>query len=110
MIVYWSMLAWIIFWWVVYNLINQNCRWKKPPFAFVAITYGYITFWTGMRSGFADTGTYIAMFNSLPSKLSEYFNSIDLAETKSIGYEILQVAFKQFNPFVIVCFICKIWF
>lgn len=96
MIIYWSMLGWIILWGGVFCMLQQQYRLKRPPMFFVVITYGYLTFWIGMRSGFADTGTYISIFNSMPDKLSLYFENYEFQDAKSVGYELLQVVFKQF--------------
>lgn len=65
---------------------------KIPMFAAV-IVFMYIIFWIGMRSGVADTATYIAMFKACPTRLSYIFNIL-ASDSKAKGFDIFQLFFK----------------
>lgn len=67
---------------------EKRARWIQ---AF--IMFGVIIFFCGLRSGIADTGTYIHMFNGYPNSIDAIEWSEDM---KDKGFYFLSVLYKQF--------------
>ena len=67
----------------------QGYEWRhKVPLVLALFTYGYIIFWAAIRSGVADTATYIMMFENYPSEWSEVTKFWDV-EHKAPGFLLL---------------------
>lgn len=106
MIIYWSMILWVVLIYFVYSMghkeevmltdynIQQGIQ-KKIPLAYAIVVFGYFIFWIGMRKYVADTSTYIGMFQSVPSDFSTAWNQIDW-EGKNPGFDIFNIIFKCF--------------
>lgn len=56
--------------------------------------FGVLCFFCGLRSGIADTGTYIQTFNGYPSDLSIAMESLSTVKDK--GFYLFSVFYKQF--------------
>ena len=80
MIIYNSMIIWIVVL-GIWNSLVMQARQKtyrmqqknienKVPLYLAILTFGYILFWVGMRSGVADTKAYISMFENYPTSLT----------------------------------------
>lgn len=101
MIIYNSMIVWIAlmgllytccYGMVQYNQIQYKRR-EKVPLLMAIITFAYIVFWVGIRSGVADTSTYIYGFTSLKKNIpsfSELWNS----DSKAPGFYLFNTVFK----------------
>ena len=59
---------------------TQKQRDYKVPMYLAILTFGYIIFWVGMRSGVADTKAYINSFNAYPSSLATIPQYWDFSE------------------------------
>lgn len=106
MIIYWSMILWVVLIYFVYSMghkeevmltdynIQQGIQ-KKIPIAYAIVVFGYFVFWIGMRKHVADTSTYIGMFQSVPSDFSTAWNQINW-EGKNPGFDIFNIIFKCF--------------
>lgn len=106
MIIYWSMILWVVLIYFVYSMshkeevmltdynIQQGLR-KKIPIAYAIIVFGYFIFWIGMRKYVADTTAYINIFESIPADFSTAWNQIDW-EGKNPGFDIFNIIFKCF--------------
>ena len=106
MIIYWSMILWVVLIYFVYSLghkeevmltdynIQQGIQ-KKIPLAYAIVVFGYFIFWIGMRKNVADTSTYIDMFQSVPSDFTTAWNQINW-EGKNPGFDIFNIIFKCF--------------
>lgn len=66
------------------------------PLFMALLTFGYIIFWVGIRSGVADTAAYIAGFNSTPVSLSAIPQYWDFGDNKSPGFTTFNILFKHF--------------
>lgn len=103
LIIYNSMIAWIIILGVISQLIIQKrqefenvTRNYKPPLLLAIITFAYIIFWVGIRSGVADTAAYVSGFNNTPVALSEIPKYWNFTENKSPGFTTFNILFKYF--------------
>lgn len=95
---YWTFLAISIAVWIWYSfyyrvvIINgkqEKRAWGIQSFLF----FGILVFFCGLRSGIADTGAYIHMFNSWPNSISNLqLDSVDIDK----GFYIISVLYKQF--------------
>lgn len=106
MIIYWSMILWVVLIYFVYSMghkeevmltdynIQQGIQ-KKIPLAYAIVVFGYFIFWIGMRKYVADTTAYINMFQSIPADFSTAWNQIDW-EGKNPGFDIFNIIFKCF--------------
>lgn len=72
---------------------GRNIPDKVSPFTAV-ITFGYIIFWAGIRSGVADTATYISGFEHTATGFSSFFAALFNKESKSPGFNAFNVLFK----------------
>ena len=101
MLVYNSMILWIVFLGVCHIRLQHNSgylvqkkRNGQVPMMLAILAFGYIIFWAGMRTGYVDTAAYIAAFKNSPSEISKiwmYLNS----DNKAPGFDILTILFKS---------------
>ena len=100
------MIVWIVVLGIWNKLTMQN-QWKtqrfaqkqrgyKVPMYLAVLTFGYIIFWVGMRSGVADTRAYISMFESQATSLSAIPQYWEFSENKSPGFVTFNILFKHF--------------
>lgn len=106
MIIYWSMILWVVLIYFVYSLghkeevmltdynIQQGIQ-KKIPLAYAIVVFGYFIFWIGMRKYVADTTAYINGFEKIPTDFFTAWSQIDW-EGKSPGFDIFNIIFKCF--------------
>lgn len=66
---------------------------RKAYWAQAVLFFGVLIFFCGLRSGIADTGTYIGMFEGYPSNFS-HIQWDDIGKDK--GFYLISVLFKQF--------------
>ena len=100
MLIYNSMIAWIgvvaFFYSVTRNrVITEGKNTGKVPLLIAIVVFAYIIFWVGMRSGVADTGTYIGIFEAYETGfdgIAEALNSL-----KAPGFELYGVLLKTVN-------------
>lgn len=95
--IYWMFFIFSIFIYIWgqnnYRIVNINGNYEKrinwkPAIIFFAV----IIFFCGLRSGIADTGTYIHMFKEYPSAVSQ----IDWEDVnKDKGFYLISVVFKH---------------
>lgn len=100
MLIFWIILGWVIFW----GLIGSQVRKKevlidghineKPNLFFAILVIFIIVFFAGFRSGVADTGSYIAWFNVMPSNLND-IPLIFSKENKDLGFILFSSLFKS---------------
>lgn len=77
-----------------YQLINVKQHYETRAFWIQAIAFfALIIFFCGLRSGIADTGTYIGMFEGYPDNVSQI---VWEDVTKDKGFYLLSVLYKQF--------------
>ena len=106
MIIYNSMIMWIVILGIWNNLMIRSKQRRygslarkgsyEVPMYLAILTFAYIIFWVGMRSGVADTGTYIMGFNSCSTSLSDIPQYWNFAEEKSPGFITFNIIFKHF--------------
>lgn len=103
MVIYNSMILWIVICGMFYYLAEQkktklnDCENKaRVSMLCGIITYAYIIFWVGIRSGVADTATYIAMFKNYSTDLSVIPSYWNISQNKNPGFDTLNVIFKHF--------------
>lgn len=101
MLVYNSMILWIAFWGVCYIGLQHNHRSTsrkrvdgQVSMLLAILTFGYIIFWAGVRTGYIDTATYIANFESYPADVSKIWKYIN-PDNKSLGFDMLAILFKS---------------
>lgn len=106
MIIYNSMIIWIVVL-GIWNSLVMQARQKtyrmqqkntenKVPLYLAILTFGYIIFWVGMRSGVADTIAYISMFENYSTSLTAIPQYWNFVENKSPGFDTLNILFKHF--------------
>lgn len=98
MIIYHSMIAWIVMMAALYAFTKQSDAIKikknsKVPMIFAVATFGYIIFWAGIRSGVADTAVYIDMFDSLTQNIMD-IPKYWFSGSKGPGFGTLGILFK----------------
>lgn len=106
MIIYNSMIVWIVVLGIWNKLVKQSKEKTqrfvqkqkdyKVPMYLAILTFGYIIFWVGMRSGVADTRAYISMFEGYPTSLAAIPQYWDFSENKSPGFITFSILFKHF--------------
>ena len=93
------MIIWVAMIGILYSMIRNAKRGVQRennntvPMIWAMFTFAYIIFWVGIRSGVADTATYIAAFKAYPTNLS-FISEILTSDSKSPGFEIVQLLFK----------------
>lgn len=92
MVIYNSMILWVGAMALIYHGLTYNevvyqgyGQRRKVPLVLALFTFGYIIFWAAVRSGVADTATYIMMFENYPSEWSEV-TKFWSAENKAPGF------------------------
>ena len=99
--IYWLMLLWVIIFGMICNItakevcIVDGIYEKRTSRFWAFITFSIIIFFIGLRSGIADTYTYIKIFNEYPKQLSE-MSSYIVDGTQNIGFIYFSVFIKQF--------------
>ena len=105
MIVYWSMIGWVLLIYFVYSMSHNDTIDLKNasaeqiidariPWVYAIITFGYIMFWVCIRRSVGDTVTYIPIFESLPDDYSVATKNIEWTWSGSKG-----PLFTTFNAF-----------
>lgn len=95
--IYWMFLGLSLFVWfwnsIDYDLVKINRQYeKKARWSQAILFFGVIIFFCGLRSGVADTGTYINLFEGYPSDIAEIeWESV----TMDKGFYFLTVLYKQ---------------
>lgn len=100
MVIYNSMILWVGAMALLYHGLTQSemvyqgqGQRRKVPLVLAIFTFGYIIFWAAIRSGVADTATYISMFESYPSEWSEV-TKFWVAENKAPGFLVFGYLIK----------------
>ena len=115
MIIYWSMIAWVLLFYFIYSLGHKNKKvygfagqsinniqqdnefvYYKIPYIYAVFVFGYFVFWIGIRRYVADTVTYIPMFEAIPNDFSTAWNNIDWENSKSPLFDAFNAIFKNF--------------
>ncbi len=96
--IYWSFMALAVVMGVIstssYYTVHSYGQIQKRPYKIQCLLFfGVIVFFCGLRSGIADTGAYIHMFEQYPSNISSIEWS---AVSKDKGFYFLGVLYKQF--------------
>lgn len=98
MIVYNSMLVLIFLLMIIYHQQQPSAtiRLSKPiPWGYAIISMGYIIFWAGLRSGFADTATYIENFENWSTGINTAIKAFN-SPVKGPGWDFIQIFFKTY--------------
>ena len=103
MIIYNSMIIWVAIIGIIYNFIHPEHRIEQRdsdkvipvPLIWAVITFVYIVLWCGLRSGVADTGAYIGMFNNQSNDLSQ-IKLLSFDNQKSPVFTLSIIIFKRF--------------
>lgn len=95
--IYMSMIGWIalIAFLRYLSYGGRNVPEKTSLFTAVAV-FAYIIFWVGMRSGVADTATYIYGFERTKTGFFEIISELFSSESKSPGFNAFNVFFKTY--------------
>lgn len=97
MIIYNSMIVWIMVIGFMNQLLSARYKTSRRVSLFAAIlTFGYIIFWVGVRSGVADTAAYIHAFENYPTSLEAISQYWDFSVNKSPGFITFSILFKHF--------------
>lgn len=98
--VYYFMLGWAIFWGCISELtakvvkIGNECYERRVNIFLAFVTFSAVIFFAGLRSGVADTLTYIKMYNDLQVG---FYNIIDvLKESDQPGFILLSIFIKTY--------------
>ena len=101
MLIYNSMILWVLLMTILYELfwkhsvvhIGREHSNEKIPMFVAILTFGYIIFWAGIRSGIIDTTAYINMFKNTSTNFSDIFEIFG-SGTKAPGFEVFNILFK----------------
>jgi transmembrane protein EpsG len=97
MIIYYSMIIWIVVLTIIYKSSVQTVRLKTGerviPLPYAVLSMGYIVFWVSLRSGIADTRAYVEGFETLPVGIN-YAKEMIGADVKDWGFYSLSVLWK----------------
>lgn len=94
MIIYNSMILWVTMLGMIYSIIHRNDRkYVNVSWIWGILTFSYIIFWVGIRSGVADTAAYIAGFEDCPKNLGAIAGAFT-SKSKAPGFIMLQIIFK----------------
>lgn len=99
MIIYLSMILWVILMRILcvrdmkFIPLPSGANAYKVSTAVAFLTMGYLVFWIGMRSGFADTAAYIGGFKSSSSDLSQIPDLL-ASKVKGQAWEASVIVFK----------------
>lgn len=100
--IYVVLIVWFIFWGFLSNRVSkkicvgENDYEYRTNFFMALVTFSFVIVMVGLRSGMADTPTYISRFDELPSTtISELYNYIDV-NSKSKGFYLLAGIIKIF--------------
>lgn len=104
MIIYWSMIGWVVLISLVYSIIHKKTTnlvevddnenlFEKVSVVYAFITFSYLIFWIGEREYVMDTSEYIYYFDVIPTDFSEAWSQIDW-EGKGPLFSIYKVLFK----------------
>lgn len=98
MIIYYSMIGWVVLCWVISRIAPQLAYYStgntyKVKKYFAYFTMAYIILIVGLRSSVGDTHAYIQMFNKMPMDFTA-----DFLENykKDRGFFVLSILFKKF--------------
>lgn len=99
--IYWFMIFWVSCWGIISSCYSKevyigNGRYEeRSTFTWAFVTFSVIIFFIGLRSGVADTPTYIDMFDSYPTAYNEirenFFNG-----DRDLGFKLLAIIIKKF--------------
>ena len=97
MIIYYSMIIWIVLLTILYNTTKPTELLRTGeevvPLPFAVLAMGYVVFWVGIRSRGMDTPAYISAFKTAPTGIDSMFRLI--AEgTKDWGFYSLGILWK----------------
>lgn len=98
MVLYWNIFAWsflIAALWRVfprYQLLDSGMYEKRANIFIAVLTFGIIIFFAGLRSGIADTATYIYFFNSLQENTLDVL--FDSGGAKDKGFTLFTYIIK----------------
>lgn len=106
MIIYWTMLLFPAFLYLfsksgdkkkvtLTDTQSETFIQEKAPWIFAILIFGYFAYWTGLRTYFADTCTYIASY-LLYSTDWEYGLTQIVWEGKAPGFDLFTLFFKCF--------------
>ena len=112
MIIYWSMIFWVPFVYLIYEVnrkrkenrvlaiygkpqMSETSVFDKVPISYALAVFGYFTFWIGMRGPIFDTWLYIDEYRKLSADFFEGWKNIDW-DGKDPGFEIFNLFFKDF--------------
>ena len=100
MVIYNTMIFWIVACGVLYSISNKSHTiatagkaTNRIPIFVAIITFGYIIFWAGIRSGVADTRAYINMYEAMPNNLTA-IPELWASNNKAPGFYTLAIIFK----------------
>lgn len=101
MIIYYSMMAWVVFVWGLKRLSEKTLgrKFNKVPLVFAILTFSFIIFWIGMRTGVGDTKGYRFGFENFSYSLPEIIHG----DFKDKGFVVYQYLIKNYissNPTV----------
>lgn len=114
--IYWSILLMALIMvglsYIIHTKIIFTRGGKKVEISIVfgIITFGYITFYFGLRDVVKDTWAYINNFNIMPTSLEGLKHELALADGDA-GFILLQFIFKKFiseNHYLWLIFLCAV--
>ncbi|WP_455537605.1 EpsG family protein [Terrisporobacter sp.] len=101
MIIYWSILAWVIMFGIMSQVTAKTICIGKDVYEYrtnlfmALITFSIIIFFAGMRSYVADTTAYIKMFNDYPL-LNEARDIIFDSSAREPGFRLFSILIKTY--------------
>ena len=95
--IYLSMIGWIAFIAVMRYMSYRGMIMPGKVSIYTAIiTFGYIIFWIGMRSGVADTATYVYGFGQRPTGFLEIFKALFNQDSRAPLFYAYNTFFKTY--------------
>lgn len=98
--VYYFMLGWAVFWGCISELtakvvkIGDECYERRVNIFLAFVTFSAVIFFAGLRSGVADTATYISMYDAYQVGFSGIFDI--LKESDKPGFVLFSIFIKTY--------------
>lgn len=104
MIIYYSIILWFLLMWFCYcasargrvhNNLPIHQQINRVPWELAILTFGYLTFWVGMRTGWGDTYAYNTTFR----QIEVYYTScldVVLRQEKGWGFHLITYVFHKY--------------
>lgn len=79
----------------IHDKLSLHLQINRVPWIFAILTFGYLAFWVGMRTGWGDTYAYNITFRNIESHYSSVFDIVAKQE-KGWGFNLITYIFHKY--------------